>query len=79
MKMSFSQRFNQWLVERGKEPTSDELARIVGEAAKATAIFIRHHESEIIAEAQDIAARRAMGEIVDVEARVNALIELQGG
>lgn len=43
--MSFSAKFNAWLIEQGGEPISDELAVILDEAARATADALMRPET----------------------------------
>lgn len=45
---SFSDRFNEWLIEQGKEPVSDELASVINSAAKDTLEDMKMNKEVII-------------------------------
>jgi hypothetical protein len=63
------------LIERGKEPISDELIEAMNAAAKETAEDLRRNQAVIVSETQRFMADLVAGQLVDLEARVQALIE----
>ena len=54
--MSFSERFNEWLIAKGKEPVDPEMAKILDLAARDTLEDLREHKEEIVAATQFFAA-----------------------
>ena len=53
---TFGERFNVWLIARGKEPCSPELIPVLNEAAQNTARDLRDHQTELVKTLQELAA-----------------------
>lgn len=73
--MAFGDRFNHWLVAKGKEPVSDAMVASLNDAAKQVATEMRVNQDLIGSELQRLGADLSNGVPVDIEARVGALME----
>lgn len=45
---TFSERFNEWMAEQGKEPVSPDLTGILDKAAKAALDDLREYEEQLV-------------------------------
>ena len=50
--MSFSKRFNEWLISQGKEPVDEELAKALDAAARDTLEDMKKEKEQVIQAAQ---------------------------
>lgn len=70
----FSDRFNKWLIEHGKDPIDPIAADHLDAAAAATARALGRDKDILIDEMKEIAARHLAGDSVDVEERAKELV-----
>ena len=50
--MGFGEKFNEWLIEQGKEPVSEELAELMSDAMKQTIADMRRDMPKIVKQTQ---------------------------
>ncbi len=73
--MGFGERFNEWLIQRGREPLDADTIAAMNEAAEAVGMFLQKYRTEMVQEMQRILADHAEGKEIDPEARAQALLD----
>jgi CHASE3 domain sensor protein len=73
--VSFSERFDEWRIDRSLDPLDDATAARLDQAAAATSEFMREHKDEIVAEITQMLSELIDGENVDLDQRVDALLD----
>lgn len=54
--MGFGETFNEWLIKQGKEPVSEELAKLLSASMKKTIADLRRDSGIIVKQTQEFMA-----------------------